>query len=169
MVRHIDLRSAGIGLRLIRDLVSGEILRRHADHLGLNAGHNVPRNQDGRRPLLHKAPAHLQQAAVPAVWVHPLRKRHVYMVDLQPQRPSAGEGDPFHQAPLPAQPLQKADHLPGVAALLSLRLLQLVQLLQYRQRQHNVVVLKGLQRVRGMDQHIGVQHIGFLHRRSCLS
>ena len=78
-------------------------------------------------------------------------------------RSPSGQRHPLHQISLKAQLLQKADHLPGIAAPFSLGLLQPVQLLQHGKGQDNVVLFKGFQGIWGLNQDVGVQHIGFFH------
>jgi len=90
-------------------------------------------------------------------------QRDIDMVNFQPQCAAARQSHPFHQISPKAHLFQIADHLPGVSALVPLCLLQLVQRLQHRQRQHDVVVLKGLQGIRSLNQNVGVQYISLLH------
>lgn len=85
------------------------------------------------------------------------------MVDLQAHGASTGQDHAFYQVAPEPQVLQEAEGLPGVVSRLAVGPLQSVQLLQYRQRQHDVVVLEGLQGVGGLEEDIGVQHIGLLH------
>ena len=51
----------------------------------------------------------------------------------------------------------------GVVSRFTVSPLPIIQLLQHRQWQHDVVVLEGLQSVGGLEEDIGVQHIGLLH------
>ena len=88
------------------------------------------------------------------------------MIHLQPQRAAARKRHALQQIPLPPELLQKADHLPGIAARFSLCALQAVQLLQHGQRQNDVIVLKGLQGIGGLHEHIGIQDVSFLHGHS---
>ena len=53
--------------------------------------------------------------------------------------------------------------MPGVVSRFTVSPLPIIQLLQHRQWQHDVVVLEGLQSVGGLEEDIGVQHIGLLH------
>ncbi len=99
----------------------------------------------------------------------PSGRATAHVIDLQPQRAAAGKRHALQQIPLPPQLLQKADDLPGIAARFSLGALQAVQLLQHGQRQNDVVVLKGLQGIGGLHQHIGVQGMRFSARSFRLS
>ena len=85
------------------------------------------------------------------------------MVDLQAHGASTGQGHAFYQVAPEPQVLQEAEGLPGVVSRFAVGPFQGVQLLQHRQRQHDVVVLEGLQSVGGLEEDIGVQHIGLLH------
>lgn len=160
-----DLPPPGIGL-LLGDTVRPEILRRNAHHLCLDPGHNILGHQHRRSSVLPQPPAYLENAVVPAGGVHAVGQAYPHMVDLQPQGAASGQGYPFHQTALAAQFLQEPDHLPGTASLFPFGILEPVQLLQHCQGQDDVIILKGLQCLRGLDQHIGIQYIGLLHNSS---
>ena len=63
----------------------------------------------------------------------------------------------FGQLQLP-QPVEVADHLPGVAPEFVGVLLELVQLLHHGHRNDHVIVLKRLDALRAVQQHIGIEH-----------
>ncbi len=166
---HIHVRPACIGGLLTGHFIRSKILCRNAQHLRLDAGHNVPGDQGGGCAAVLEPSAYFQNPVVPAVRVHPRRQGDVYAVYLQAQRPPAGERHAVRQAALEPLLLQKADDLAGVCTPLSISPLQPVQFLQDGQGQHNMVVLERLQGIGRLDEHICVEYIGFLHGFSRLS
>ena len=166
LIGHVHIGPPRIGGRAAGHLIGGEVLCRNAHHLGLDPGHDVPGHQCGRGPLLQQAPADLQDPPVPAGGIHAVRQGHRDVIHLQPQRAAARKRHALQQIPLPPELLQKADLLPGIAARFSLCALQAVQFLQHGQRQNDVIVLKGLQGIGGLHEHIGIQDVSFLHGHS---
>ena len=65
-----------------------------------------------------------------------------------------------------AQFLQHTDRSARIRPALALRLFQSIQLFQNHQRQNHRMLLEAVQRVRRLNQHIGIQHVSFLHSTS---
>ena len=78
--------------------------------------------------------------------------------------PPLSSGTPLQQVAAAAVPLERADGCTGVRAALALGFFQAVQLLEHGERQHEVVILKAVQRIGRLDQYVGIQYIGFPHR-----
>ena len=146
-----------------RGLFRGEVLRRQPQHLGLDAQQNIFGDQnDSVLPAL-KGLADLKHPAVIGGPWQPVGELDIHTVGLHPQPAATGEGNPGEKIALGPQGLQAADGLAGVGALFAVGAFQLVQLLQNSQGEHNGVVFKGFQRVRGLQEDAGVQYIGLFH------
>ena len=111
--------------------------------------------------LLVQPLAHAQDAVVLHAVGQAFRQGDVHAVGLDAQPPPAFQRHALQQVAAAAVPLERADGRAGVRAALALGFFQTVQLLEHRERQHEVVILKAVQRIGRLDQHVGVQYIGF--------
>ena len=163
-LRHVYLASAGVLLLLLQYLLRHKILRRQSQQLGFQPEKKILRHKDHLAfQGLGKAQTHLQYTIVHGGIRKILRQLHIHKIFLHPENAPGGKADTLQQIPLLAKLLQIADHLPGIGPPLALRLFQAVQLLNHRQRQDNLVILKTFRRVGRLDQNIGVNHINFAH------
>ena len=153
VIGNVDFCPSGVGPGPVRQPVGGEILRRRPYHLGPDAGDHIPAHQRRRRPLVHETPAYFQHPARPTVWIQSLGQIRVHMVDFQAHGASYWAGPRLLQGrPKASDPLRSgapAGHcFPPRRQLLSNHPTPPA----YRQWQHDVVVLEGLQSVGGLEK-----------------
>ena len=158
-----------------RYLLRHEIFCPYSDYLRLNPkqdilGHkyHLPGLMHVRiRPvfpqLLRKPLAHLQYPVIHLVIRQIRRERHIHKILLHPQAPAAFQPHSGQQVRVLAQFLQDSYGLTRIGASFPIGFFQVIQLLQYCHRQYNLVILKAVDCIGGLYQHIGVYYIGFNH------
>ena len=161
---RIAFDAAGVAHAVFRRLLGREVLGRKTEHLRLEPQQDVLGHQHDLPALLMQPLAHAQDAVVLHAVGQAFRQRDVHAVGLDAQRAPAFQRHALQQVAAAAVPLERADGCTGVRAALALGFFQAVQLLEHRERQHEVVILKAVQRIGRLDQHVGIQYIGFPHR-----
>ena len=113
-------------------------------------------HQNDRPSLFLQAFAHTQNAVVFMVFRQAFGQLDRHAVGFHPQLSAAVQPNTMQQIALHPEVFQRADNRPRIGAALTFGTFQPVQFFQNDQRQHHIVFLKTMKRIRRLNQYIGI-------------
>ncbi len=144
------------------DAVCLEVLRGHAERVALHARVDVLGHEDGAHAARVQRCGHRDDPVVDDAWIEP--GRHGDFRARDPHRSALRiPGDALEQVAALAKPVERADHGARIAPRLVVGLLEGVELLDHADRDHHLVLLELEDRVRVVQQHVGVKHKALAH------
>ena len=135
-----------------------EVLAGDAQRIALDARVDVLGDEDGAQPARLQPGGHAQDQVVVLVELQPALAGHRLHACHADHASLLVPADALEEVPEAPELVERADHLARVAARLVVVLLELVQLLDHRERDDDLVLLELEDRLRVVQQHVRVEH-----------